>query len=153
LWQEGSWNSRIRLWVVRGREDDEKNLITPSWEARAPLAAAYADGMGGKLPAEARGLELSRRGVLVTSFGADPYSDKMLLRVWEVAGDSGKLTVQLPAGFEATEAMPVNLRGEPDGKPVHIKNGTFKFNLPAFAPASFVFNRKPHVTNVKLANN
>ena len=81
LWQEGSWNSRIRFWIVRGRDDEEKNLITPSWEARAPLVAAFAEGAGGKLSAESKGLELSRRGVLVTSFGADPYSNKTLLRL------------------------------------------------------------------------
>ena len=145
LWQEGSWNSRIRLWVVRRRGHEEENIITPSWEARSPLVAAYADGQGGILPAKANGVELSRRGVLVTSFGADPYSDKILLRVWEVAGDSGKLTVKLPAGFKASQAMPVNLRGEPDGKPIKISNGSFKVNLPAFTPASFVFETQQAV--------
>ena len=153
LWQEGSWSSRIRLWIVRSRDDEEKNLITPSWEARMPLAGAFADGAGGKLPAMSSGLELSRRGVLVTSFGADPYSDKILLRVWEAAGDSGKLTVKLPAGLDATQALPVNLRGEPEGKPVKIKNGSFQFKLPAFAPASFVFNTRQPLKNIKLANN
>src|SRR6185437_5401892 len=102
LWQDGSWRSRIRLWVVGGKRDEEKDLITPSWEARSPLVAAFADGTGGKLPAESNGLELSRRGVLVTTFGADPYSDKTLLRLWEVAGGGGKLTVKLPPGMDAT---------------------------------------------------
>jgi hypothetical protein len=153
LWQEGSWSSRIRLWIVRSRDDEEKNLITPSWEARLPLAGAFAAGAGGKLPPMSGGLEFSRRGVLVTSFGADPYSDKILLRVWEAAGDSGKLTVKLPAGLDATQALPVNLRGEPEGKPVKIKNGSFQFKLPAFAPASFVFNTRQPLKDVKLANN
>ncbi|HEY2139400.1 MAG TPA: hypothetical protein VGH00_04915, partial [Chthoniobacterales bacterium] len=142
LWQDGSWRSRIRLWVVRGGGNNEKNLITPSWEARAPLIAAYADNSGGKLPAQSRGLELSRHGVLATSFGADPYSDKTLLRFWEVAGDSGKLTVKLPAGMSATRAVPVNLRGEPAGDPIRIRNGSFETRLPAFAPASFVFDKQ-----------
>ena len=140
LWQEGSWRSRVRLWVVRRRHDDEKNLITPSWEARAPLQAAYADGPGGALPRTASGLEVSRPGVLVTSFGADPCGGKLLLRLWEVAGESGKLTVKLPAGLSAATATPVDLRGVPNGKPVKILNGSFKFNLPAFAPASFVLD-------------
>jgi alpha-mannosidase len=144
LWQDGSWRSRIRLWVVGGKRDEEKGLITPSWEARSPLVAAFADGAGGKLPAESKGLELSRRGVLVTTFGADPYSDKTLLRLWEVAGGGGKLTVKLPPGMDATRARPVNLRGEPAGIPIEIKNGSFATALPAFAPASFVFdNRQP----------
>jgi hypothetical protein len=38
----------------------------------------------------------------------------------------------------------VNLRGEPAGIPIEIKNGSFATALPAFAPASFVFdNRQP----------
>lgn len=140
----------MRLWVVRGSRDDEKNLITPSWDARSPLVAAYADGTGGKLPLASNGLELSRRGVMVTYFGADPYSDKTLLRVWEIAGNSGTLTVKLPAGLKASRAVPVNLRGEPAGKPVKIGNGTFKFNLTAFTPASFVLDVRQ---GSNLANN
>ena len=143
LWQEGSWISRVRLWVVRRGHDDGQNLITPSWEARAPLEAAYADGKGGNLPPTGSGLEVSRPGVLVTSFGADPYSDKLLLRLWEAAGKSGTLTVKLPAGLKARMANPVDLRGEPDGKPVKISNGSFQVNLPAFAPASFVLDAGP----------
>jgi alpha-mannosidase len=136
LWQDGSWNSRVRLWVVRGG-DAEKSLITPSWEARSPLIAVFADGPRGKLPVEKTGLKLSRRGVLVTNFGPDPYSDKMLLRVWELAGNSGALTITLPADFSATWAMPVNLRGEPAGKAVKIAGGRLALKLGAFAPASF----------------
>ena len=136
LWQEGSWNSRVRLWTIRG-DNAEKNLITPAWEARSPLVAACGDGPRGKLPVAKTGLTLSRRGVLVTNFGPDPYSDKTLLRVWEQAGNSGSLTVNLPADFKATRAVPVNLRGEPAGDAVKISGGSFTFKLAAFAPASF----------------
>ena len=136
LWQDGSWDSRVRLWVVRGGEA-EKNIITPSWEAREPLVAAYADSSRGKLPVTRAGLKLSRRGVLVTLFGPDPYSDKTLLRLWEQAGNSGSLRVNLPADCSAMKAVPVNLRGEPAGDPVKIHNHSFAFNLDAFAPASF----------------
>ena len=136
LWQDGSWNSRVRLWVVRGG-DAEKDLITPSWEARLPLIAAYGSGPRGKLPVLKTGLKLSRRGVLVTLFGPDPYSDKTLLRVWEQAGHSGKLTVNLPVDFPASRAVPVNLRGEPAGDPMTIRHSSFASQLGAFAPASF----------------
>jgi alpha-mannosidase len=136
LWQEGSWNSRVRVWVVRG-DNAEKNLITPAWEARTPLVAAYDHGPRGKLPVTKTGLSLSRRGVLVTHFGPDPYSDRTLLRVWEQAGHSGSLTVKLPADFRAARAVPVNLRGEPDGDAMKITSGSFTFKLAAFAPASF----------------
>lgn len=136
LWQNGSWYSRVRLWVVHGR-DAEKNLITPSWEMREPLIAAGATGPWGKLPPEQAGLKLSRQGVLVTLFGPDPYSDKTLLRVWEQAGNTGSMRVDLPEDFQATAAVPVNLRGEPEGKAVKIRNHAFSFHLGAFAPASF----------------
>jgi len=101
------------------------------------LLAAYATGQPGTLPADKTGLSLSRRGVLVTCFGPDPYSDRTLLRVWEQAGQSGSVKVKLPSDFRATRAVPVNLRGEPAGDAVKIKHGTFTFDLGAFAPASF----------------
>jgi hypothetical protein len=136
LWQEGSWNSRVRIWMVRG-DNAEKNLITPAWEARTPLLAVYENGPRGKLPVTKTGLRLSRRGVLVTHLGPDPYSERTLLRVWELAGQAGSLTVKLPADFKATRAVPVNLRGEPAGGAMKIRRGSFTCKLAAFAPASF----------------
>ncbi|MGO8700921.1 MAG: glycoside hydrolase family 38 C-terminal domain-containing protein [Limisphaerales bacterium] len=136
LWQEGSWNSRVRIWAIRG-DNAEKNLLTPAWEARAPLLAACGSGPGGKLPVTKTGLSLSRHGVLVTHFGPDPYSDRTLLRVWEQAGHSGSLTVKLPADVRATRACPVNLRGEPAGSAMKIAGHSFTFQLAAFTPASF----------------
>jgi hypothetical protein len=138
LWQEGSWRSRVRLWVVRGGGAEE-DLITPAWEAREPLLAAYADGGKGSLPPSREGITITRRGVLVTAFGADPYGDKTLLRLWEQSGMSGACEVKLPAGFKAVRAMPVNLRGEKSGEAIPVSNGTFSVHLHAFAPASFVF--------------
>ena len=35
-------------------------------------------------------------------------------------------------------AKPVNLRGEPKGEPIKMKGSTFVFDLPAYAPASFI---------------
>ena len=37
---------------ARGQEDDEKNLITPGWEAASPLIAILADGDAGDLPSK-----------------------------------------------------------------------------------------------------
>jgi hypothetical protein len=136
LWQEGSWHSRVRIWAIRG-DNAEKNLITPAWEARAPLVAACANSPRGKLPVTNTGLSLSRHGVLVTHFGPDPYSDRTLLRVWEQSGQSDSLTVKLPGDFRATRALPVNLRGEPAGGAIKITGHSFSFRLAAFAPASF----------------
>jgi hypothetical protein len=90
------------------------------------------------LPPTREGLSVSRRGVLVTAFGADPDSSGTLLRLWELAGTSGEVSVRLPVGTHATRARPVNLRGEPAGEPIPVKEGVFRFDLKAFAPASFV---------------
>jgi hypothetical protein len=77
--------------------------------------------------------------VLVTAFGADPDSkNKTILRLWELAGVSGKVTVKLPKGMKVSKMTPVNLRGEPTGKPERISFGRFSVNLNAFAPASFL---------------
>jgi hypothetical protein len=149
LWQEGSWNSRVRVWAVHGGDGEkkstetnniEKDIITPSWEARMPLVAAFADGPRGKLPVTASGLALSRRGVLVTAFGPDPYGAGTILRVWEQAGTSGELTVTLPAAAKYATAAPVNLRGEKAGEPLAIKDGRLTISLGAYAPAAFDVN-------------
>ena len=102
-----------------------------------PLLAAVADGPHGILPDTQTGVSVSRPGVLVTAFGQNPDGDGTVLRVWEQTGNSDSLTVKLPADFHATRAIPVNLRGESAGNAVKIRNGSFTFNLAAFAPASF----------------
>jgi alpha-mannosidase len=86
------------------------------------------------------GLTVSRPGVLVTAFGADPdgVHNGTLLRVWEQAGKSGELTVTLPGKY--LSAAPVNLRGEPTGTPLAIRSGRLTLDLPAFAPASFILS-------------
>ena len=104
-----------------------------------PLIAAKASGTGGSLPKESAGVELSRKGVLVTAFGTDPDGNRgTLLRLWNQAESSGPLTVILPAGFKAAKARPVNLRGEPLGAPVAVQDGRFTFNLGKLKPASFI---------------
>ena len=110
-----------------------------SWEARLPLLVATAKGPAGTLPVSQTGLTLSRPGVLVTAFGDDPDGNPgTLLRVWEQTGKSGDLVVTLPDGLKATQATPVNLRGERTGTSIPIKDGKLNFDLPAFAPASFI---------------
>ncbi|MEW6203154.1 MAG: hypothetical protein AB1546_14340 [bacterium] len=76
----------------------------------------------------------------MTAFGRNPDGQGTLFRVWEQAGTSGELTVTLPGKFKT--ATPVNLRGMNMGAPIHITNGRFKFNLPVYAPASFVLQEK-----------
>jgi alpha-mannosidase len=138
LWNEGRWTYHVRVWAVDG-EGDGPGLVTPALEARHPLLATAADGPAGALPAVNKGLELSRKGVLVTAFGADPEGRPgTLLRIWERAGEAGTIAVRLPAAMKVAKATPVNLRGEPAGAVIPIVGGSFSFNLGAFSPASFV---------------
>jgi hypothetical protein len=155
LWNEGTWTVRVRLWAF-DRFDAQASLITPSLEARYPLLAAAADGkvvpsaIDGKvatLPAMQKGLELSARGTLVTAFGPNPDGPGTVARLWEHAGVRGPCEVHLPAGLEVKEVQPVNLRGEPVGKPLAVNKGTFTVNLTAFAPASFII---PQVSKGRL---
>ncbi len=146
-WQDGSWSSQVRLWPTQG-EDLGKNLAVPAWEARLPLLAAATDGPrpgvpgARSLPAVQSGLSVSRPGVLVTAFGADPdgVNKGTLLRVWDQSGSSGELVVNLPVGFQAASATAVDLRGEKTGSPIPIKDGRLIFDLHAYSPASFILN-------------
>jgi hypothetical protein len=74
----------------------------------------------------------------VTAFGANPDGKGIVLRLWELAGQSGECRVRFPVGFKVREAQPVDLRGRPAGAPVPIVDGAFAVSLRAFAPASFV---------------
>jgi hypothetical protein len=138
LWNGGTWTSRVRIWAVERAEAD---FVSPALEARYPLQAVFAAGAAGKLPAMQPGVELSRRGVRVTAFGANPDGAGTLLRIWEEAGTSGTCVVRLPAGCRAASATPVNLRGVAAGAPVPILHNEFTVRLAAFAPASFVLAR------------
>jgi hypothetical protein len=37
------------------------------------------------------------------------------------------------------QVQPVDLRGRPDGKPIPVRNSSFKVEVGAFAPVSLVF--------------
>jgi len=136
-WQDGSWSSRVRLWLTRGVGVGE-NLIVPSWEARLPLLAASADGPGGKLPTIRAGLGLSRTGVLVAAFGRNPDGSGMLLRLWEQAGQSGQVTVRLPAGLKVRTLQPVDLRCQPAGPAIAVSGREFRTRIAAYSPMSFL---------------
>jgi alpha-mannosidase len=138
LWNRGTWTSRVRLWAIQ-HYAAEASLITPSLEARQPLLAAAADGAPGTLPPSGRGVELSRKGIQVTAYGANPDGAGTVLRLWEQAGKSGTTTVRLPEGMNIKQVQPVDLRGRPDGKPIPVRNSSFKVEVGAFAPVSLVF--------------
>ena len=136
-WTDGSWSSRVRLWSIEG-EGPEAELVTPSWEARSGCQAAFFDGPAGKLPLSRAGLQLSRKGVLLTAFGVNPDGDGILLRLWEQVGRDGVCRVRLPDGMNATRAQPCDLRGRASGAPIEIRDGGFDAPLHHFAPASYI---------------
>jgi hypothetical protein len=136
-WIEGSWSAKIYLWSFQGY-NNEQSLISPSEEFRSPLKAAIVSGKAGTLSAYQDGIRLSKRGVLVTSFGPNVFGDGTVLRLWEQAGESGKCTVTLPMGIAFTKAVPVNLRGEKAGQPMVIKDHSFEIDMGAYKPASFL---------------
>lgn len=141
-WYPGTWSSRVRLWTVTDAPAEtgvSPQFVTRAIEASNPLQTTRVEKHAGNLPAAKSGVSVSRKGVLVTAFGEDPNGEEgTLLRVWEVAGQSGQLTVSLPEGMQATVAEPINLRGERLGAPVAVKSGRFEIDLGVYAPASFI---------------
>jgi hypothetical protein len=137
LWNAGTWTARVRLWSV-AREDDASSLITPSLEARYPLLAASAEGEAGSLPPRERGVELSRKGVLITAFGPNPDGAGTILRLWELAGQGSSCRVLLPGGMGAASIQPVNLRGCAEGPATTAQDGSLSVEMKPFAPISLV---------------
>ena len=125
----------MRIWATEAR-GCEPDLIGPAWESRSGCLAAFSDGPAGKLPAEDRGLELSRRGVLVTAM--TPTAGGLVLRLWEQSGQGGPLQIRLPAWLAARRAQPCDLRNTPQGKPLEVRDRRLEVPLPAWAPASVV---------------
>ena len=111
-WYPGSWSSRVRLWTFTETKDAEAKFLTASLEARTPLLAKAATGKKGNLPVQQEGIRCSRSGVVITAFSKN-FNDegKTILRVWEQAGNSGKLTITFPPGMKFSKAQAVDIRG------------------------------------------
>lgn len=135
-WIDGGLSARIYLWAVDDYAN-EPSLITPTEETRVPLMGVYAGGRGGKLPVSAQGVGVSRKGVLVTAFGPEHNGKGTLLRLWEQAGEEGECTVTLPDGRYRTAEL-CNLRGEPLGKTLNVRDGKLTVNMKAYGPVSLV---------------
>jgi hypothetical protein len=131
----------VRIWAAH-KGSSESELITPSWEARQPCLAASFDGPAGDLAPSQSGVELSRKGVLLTAFGANPDGDGTLLRIWEQAGKAGPCCVRLPQSFRNATALPCDLRGQTEGKPLPVHDGQLTLSLAPFAPASVILQNE-----------
>ena len=132
-------NASLRLWSF-DQFNAESALFTPAMETRVPLVAAASKLQKGKLPQNKTGISLSRKGIAVTAFGNNPDGDGTVLRLWEQAGVSGKLAIQLPEEAPFTAAQPVNLRGEKKGEKIAVNHGKFSVDVAAYAPVSLVLN-------------
>jgi len=139
-WTDEVVDCRVRIWSVEGK-GIEADLITPAWEARSPLVAAYADGPAGTLPPVQAGIELSRKGVLVTAFGPSPDGEGILLRLWEQAGQGGVCEVKLPEAMRGHKARLCDLRGRPMDGQIAIRDGVLDVPLTRFAPTSIVLTQ------------
>jgi hypothetical protein len=100
------------------------------------LVAEYADGPAGKLPPVQAGIELSRKGVLVTAFGPNPDGDGILLRLWEQAGQDGVCNVKLPEALRGHKARLCDLRGRAIDGAIAARDGSLELRLTHFAPTS-----------------
>ncbi|UKJ07962.1 glycoside hydrolase family 38 C-terminal domain-containing protein [Solitalea lacus] len=138
-WYPGSWSSRVRIWSLDKYKTQPESMTVPALETSYPLQAVVAGNGDGTLPVSQKGVELSRKGILVTAFGDDPDGNKgTLLRLWEMAGKSGEVAIALSGQKHFTMATPVNLRGEVNGKTIKIINGKFSCPINGFGPASFI---------------
>lgn len=138
-WIEGSLSAKVYLWSIQDYKN-EPSLITPTEETRVPLMAVYTEGKAGNLPVAADGVRLSKKGVLVTAFGANTDGEGDLLRLWEQAGQSGECVITLPAGNYRT-AQYCNLRGERQGSSFPIVQNKVVVNLKAYQPLSLILEK------------
>jgi hypothetical protein len=135
-WIEGSFSSKMYIWSYNDY-DPEESIITLSEETRVPLMGVFFEGENGKMPGAQRGLSLSRKGILITSYRKT--REGMELRLWEQSGEDGACTVKLPNGSKYEVAYPANLRGEiicMEG--IEISGNSFKTEVKANQPLSFI---------------
>ena len=137
-WIGGTWSSRVRLWAVDGKKL-EADLITPAWEARSPLQAALLDAPAGGLPPQQAGIELSRKGVLLTAWGRTRTAAARSCGFGSKREKAAFARSVCPAAVHAT-LQPCNLRGAPQAAPIAPHDGRHEIPLKPFAPASFLLN-------------
>lgn len=139
-WWGGELSSTVRLWTFE-KFNEESSLFTLGMEARVPLLAARSACKPGNLSVSQSGIELSRKGIQITTFGQNPDGDGLVLRLWEQSGQSGSCRLTFPKGWNFSKIQPVDLRGRKIGDAITVKEGGFSFDLKGFAPASFVIEK------------
>lgn len=94
----------------------------PALETKLPLLASVGTGPRGILASGQSGGKLSRPGILVTALKRKSKDKVALMRLWGLAGEFGKVTVDHPAGSPAPIAGPVDLRGISQGPPIAVQS-------------------------------
>jgi hypothetical protein len=138
-WIKGSFSSKVRIWTTENLSDS--SLVVSATEARNPVLAGYAEGDPGKLPPEKTGIELSRKGVLLSV--DNNMTEDIIIHLWEQNGISGQTTVTFPEEMKVKSAIPVDLRGTITSKPTEIVDGKLVVRLNAYAPVSYALKRNP----------
>lgn len=137
-WIEGSFSSKFYIWSYKSY-DAEKTFITPGEETRNPLTGVYHDTNAGDLAASQAGIQLNKKGVLVTAFGKNRYGEGTVLRLWEQAGSEQYVRIQLPKGNDFKTASFCNLRGQKTNQnKIEIENDAFEVKILANQPLSFI---------------
>jgi glycosyl hydrolase family 38 len=100
------------------------------------LLSSVSTGPRGTLPSSQSGFKVFRAGVLVTALKQKSKGKVTFMRLWELAGQSGK--VALSFGWITPRiARPVDLRGNSQCPPIAVQGSSFEFALRCFASASF----------------
>lgn len=145
-WIDGAQSAKFYIWSYK-KYNAESTFITPAEETRMPLSAAfyapsdlsyaYNYETKGALPNSQHGIEIDRKGILVTSF--DKKGNEATIRFWEEAGNSGKCRVTLPSQAIFRKAYLCDLRGKQlDEKGIDIRNNSFSFEIDANQPRTFL---------------
>jgi hypothetical protein len=139
MWNEGTWTSRVRVWPLEKGNADQ-SMTVAALEARYPLQAAATREAAGPLPATREGVSVSRKGVLVTALGRNVDGDGILVRLWELAGQSGPCTLRLPGALASQRVRAVDLRGQSiaDAAALVPAGDSVSLTLTPFAPVSLV---------------
>ncbi|MCL2623213.1 MAG: hypothetical protein FWD31_06040, partial [Planctomycetaceae bacterium] len=144
LWNEGNINASFVLWTF-DEYDNESSLITPSLETLAinfPPTYYYLGNTGyaqlGNYP-PLTGVRTNRKGMCITSFGDDPDTGKLMLRIWEMAGlggDNPAVEVTLPPVLKAQSVIPCDLRGRAIGASIPVMDGVFQIDIKPYSPVN-----------------
>jgi len=99
------------------------------------LLSSVSTGPRGTLPSSQSGFKVLRAGVLVTALKQKSKGKVTFMRLWELAGQSGKVTLSF-GWITRRIARPVDLRGNSQCPPIAVKGSSFEFALGRFASAS-----------------